>query len=289
MDFIKQLLQEYNDNTRFEDHANSQFTQNLVAYVKRYLQGHTDLRTIAEAAYKVMTTLPTAQDSITKQYKSNDIFGASQTTEYKKANEQYKQNIEATINYITKSKKWDKFNTSNTGAWAHFVKEGNKPQSEKTFKWYGTIKDRSPDAIKLIAHILYDMDKLDFIYQVQLKVPGSYMSYLSHPDSIVIHFRGPEDKDKIAQIVQKYKKYFGDREKLGRLDYGVDDKSFRMDGEDRGDDNSDSMIVAKKFAQTVDRNREALKKIFDRENEKELATRLLSILLKISKESSHRH
>jgi len=288
MKFIQSLLKEYDEHTSYNDHLTSQHMQHLVAYVKNYIKGNVNIRVVADAAYQVLTTLPTSLNTITKQYNAKDLHGVSQSEEYKKANQQYKQNIEQIIQYITKSDKWDKSITYNSGSWAHFVKKGNKPNSDKTYKWYGTIKDRSSDAIKIIANMLYDLDKVDFMYQVQLKVPGSYMSYLSHPDSIVIHYRGPEDKEKLVPVIQKYKKYFGDREKLGRQDFGVDDKSFRMDSEDRGDDNSDSMIVAKKFAQTISKNADQIKQIYSKNNEQEIAKQLLSILLKISKESSHR-
>ena len=233
-----------------------------------------DLNILTNSVYEVLTQVPEMEEALVKLY-GHDLASSS---DYKDHNNQYKSLISKIENYVNQSKSWK---TENTGAWCHFVKSGQRSDSTKTFKWYGTLKVREIDSIKIVSNVIYEVAKIKTDAEIQIKIPANYGAFIKHIDSIVIHYHDESLKSEIEAIARKFQSYLADRTKLMRTDFGTDDKAY-------GDKGSDSMIIAKKFSDTIVKNFELIKKYFNEKDEKDVNQILLSIVNKIMLNSTHR-
>ena len=277
--FKKFLLEreiQVHDNVSITKILDTKIWNSLYERIKSIVNGNDsdqEYRTLKSLAYKSLTTVPEMEEYLRSTF-GDDLAASS---EYKEENSKYKALLQKIASYVEQSNKWK---SENSGAWFHFIRSGKRENSHKTTKWYGTLKDRKVDSIKVVSNILYEISKLQSEYEVQLKVPGSYGAFLLHADSVVIHFHDPNLKDEINKVMSKFSSSFSNRARLNRTDFGTDDKAF-IDG-------SDSMIIAEKFTETVKKNINVFKKYFEQKDKKEISKIFLSILNTIMFKSTHR-
>lgn len=229
---------------------------------------------LMNATYDVLTQVPEMEDALSKLY-GDDLVGSA---EYKQHNNEYKAIVAKIESYVKQSKDWK---VENSGAWCHFVRAGERSESSKTDKWYATLKERDVDSIKVVASIIYEIAKIQNAGEIQVKIPSSYGAFIKHVDSIVVHYHDPAVKTEIQKIAGKFRQHFADRARMLRTEFGTDDKAH-------GDKGSDSMIVAKKFAETVNKNHKVFAKYFNEKDDAEISKILLSVLNQIAQNASHR-
>lgn len=264
------------DKGTIQDIAKTKVWKSMYGVIKKASENDDKnlINTIEGLAYDVLTQVPEMEDAFEKAYGKD--LGAS--ADYKRDNDAYKAVLKKIIQYVEQSSKWT---TESTGAWTHFIRKGKKTGGSTTTKWYGTLKDRGVDSIKIVQNFIFEVSKIETEAEIQVKVPGNYGAFIKHADSIVIHFQDKNLKDKIEEIAKKFHVNFADRARLSRTDFGVDDKAF-------GDKGSDSAIIAKKFAQTIEKSRDSFTRFFKEKTEQEINAILLSVLNKIALNSSHR-
>lgn len=233
-----------------------------------------DVNILTNNVYDVLTQVPEMEHAMVVLY-GHDL---SSSADYKDHNNQYKALISKLESYVGQSQSWK---VENSGAWCHFVKKGKRGDGDKTFKWYGTLKVREIDSIKVVSKIIYEIAKLKTEAEIQVKIPANYGAFVKNIDSIVIHYHDQTLKSEIESVASHVKPYLADRQRLMRTDFGTDDKSY-------GDKGSDSMIIAKKFAETYEKNHQVFKKYFNEKSEEEIQKILLSVLNKIMFNASHR-
>lgn len=233
-----------------------------------------DINILTNNTYDVLTQVPEMEHALVTLY-GHDL---SNSAEYKDHNNQYKALVSKIEAYVRQSDKWE---VENTGSWCHFVRKGQRSTDTKTFKWYGTLKVREIESIKIVSQIIYEIAKIKTDSEIQIKIPSSYGAFIKHVDSIVVHFHDVSLKSEIEAAASKIKPYLADRARLMRTDFGTDDKAY-------GDKGSDSMIIAKKFAETFQKNHQVFKKYFNEKSEEEIQKILLTVLNKIMNSSSHR-
>ena len=179
--------------------------------------------------------------------------------------------------------------------WFQLEKVGRKSDKNKnSYKIYLTF-NKFDQKGKLSSFLYENYMKLpkflrllseeNFNGEVSFKVGNNFLKSLRHKDSVVIHFKNFEDKDKINSVISAVEFDLVSRESVGRTDLGMDIYDQATDKK-----MSDSQLVADRALSNIEANKDLLERLL-----KNPSTRMdgLSGLNKIMNDtmmqSSHRN
>lgn len=179
--------------------------------------------------------------------------------------------------------------------WFQLEKVGRKSDKNKnSYKIYLTF-NKFDHKGKLSSFLYENYMKLpkflrllseeNFNGEISFKIGNNFLKSLRHKDSVVIHFKNIEDKDKINSVISAVEFDLVSRESVGRTDLGMD-----IYDQATGKKMSDSQVVADKALRNIEANKDLLERLL-----KNPSTRMhgLSGLNKIMNDtmmqSSHRN
>ena len=179
--------------------------------------------------------------------------------------------------------------------WFQLERVGRKSDKKKnSYKIYLTFNKLDQNG-KFLSSLYENYMKLpkflrllseeNFNGEVSFKVGNNFLMSLRHKDSVVIHFKNIEDKDKINSVISAVEFDLVSRESVGRTDLGMD-----IYDQATGKKMSDSQVVADKALSNIETNKDLLERLL-----KNPSTRMngLSGLNKIMNDtmmqSSHRN
>lgn len=138
-------------------------------------------------------------------------------------------------NYYYSAKQWldnqisNNWKSGGNMAWAQWSLIGkNKPQDADNNKIYFTLKDPiETENLRLffgnLARIANDLANINTELSISFKIPEVYTSFLTHPDTLVIHFRDDDITSDVQNIVNKHLGNLkADRTQFYRVDVGRD-------------------------------------------------------------------
>ncbi len=98
--------------------------------------------------------------------------------------------------------------TADNPAWFSLkTKNQSESKDKMNYKIYETIPIKNYDYVSKIYQLWLMLDKLskESKDKISLKVPHNMLWFLSHSDSIVIHFKNIDNKNKIEEILEEWK------------------------------------------------------------------------------------
>jgi len=150
--------------------------------------------------------------------------------------------------------------------WFQLEKVGRKSDKNKnSYKIYLTFNKFDQNG-KLSSFLYENYMKLpkflrllseeNFNGEVSFKVGNNFLKSLRHKDSVVIHFKNIEDKDKINSVVSAVEFDLVSRESVGRTDLGMDIYDQVTDKK-----MSDSQVVADRALSNIEANKDLLERL----------------------------
>lgn len=223
-------------------------------------------------------------DYLTKHDDAKTIVRGSLNNDMKKYNE-YNAKYKQLLGMITNKLEQMNWSTSDNGAWQQYNRGGitrGFKDDMMTTKRYISINPKDIwtafQKIPVLARGLEKVQLAPGTDVLSFKIATGYGAAVEGKDTIVIHFYDRSAGPQVDKAVQEFLNAAGinemDRAKFGRTNFGKD-----VDGE------SDSQIVADRFAKYIEINKD---KIGDFLKMSDLKQQLKDILHKISMKSSHR-
>lgn len=248
--------------------------QKIINGKRTGMGGKIDFKTIGGLAY----------DYLTKHDDSKNLVRGAFNNDMKKYNE-YNAKYKQLLGLVTNKLKQMNWSTSDNGAWQQYnrggITRGFKDDMMTTKRYISINPNDIWTAFQKLPVLASGLEKVKLAPGTDVlsfKVATGYGAAVEGKDTIVIHFYDRSAGPQVDKAVQEFLNAAGinemDRAKFGRTNFGKD-----VDGE------SDSQIVADRFAKYIEINKD---KIGDFLRMPNLKQQLQDILHNISMKSSHR-
>ena len=248
--------------------------QNIEADKRLGSGGKVDFQVISKLAYDYLTTHDNIKNLVTNMI-TND------PKKFKEYTQKYQQLLQLLTNKITQLN----YTEDDNVGWQSYTRGGKRKgvkDDNMTTKRYVSINPQeiwtAYQKLPVLASALNkvklkpEADVLDF------KIPRTYTAAIQYKDSIVIHYYDKEASPQIDLAVQEFLNAAGikemDRSKFNRTNFGKD-----VAGE------SDSQIVADRFAKYIELHKDQIPQFLKMPN---LKQQLEELIKNLSYNSSHR-
>ena len=248
--------------------------QKIASGQRAGLGGKIDFRTISSLAYNYLTKHDKTKDLVRNMLKNDP-------NKYQEWNAKYKELLGLVTNRLSQIN----WSSDNNGAWQQYNrggKTGGVKDDNMTTKRYISINSQDIwNAFQKLPLLAMELNKVQLRPEADVlsfKIPTSYGAAIELKDTIVIHFYDKSATPQVDNAVQQFLNGAGikamDRSKFGRVDFGKD-----ISGE------SDSQIIADRFAKYIELNKDKINDFLKIPN---LKQQLDGILNTLSLKSSHR-
>ena len=246
----------------------SNYVASITDVIKQYLQGSIQINVVSSKAYDFFVQNTEGWNTFNQANKADPKW-----QQWRKVWADALKQITTTL-----SASWEY--ESNPGWTGWTIKNRNSDKIDsKTFKRYVSINEKQiVEFLKGLVPLSKLLIQIPTNSQIAFKVSTGFWGFITHRDSLVIHFYDPQIKEQIDQAINQW---------ISQTGLQLKDRSKMAGASERGVDankQSDTQILAQRFARVIEHNKQTLSQY---DNNK-LGNTINQIWNKVAQEGSHR-